>query len=85
MNIETSPYEPRGNAVLCEWTCLQYRQPCDFSRLYNFTAGIGTHFTGHLLWREFSTFPAAKANQYNSAFFVPSGTHYCRVNRGRME
>ena len=44
-----------------------------------------THLQSHLLGGEFSTFSAAIASCYNSAFFVPPGTHHYWVDRGSME
>ena len=37
------------------------------------------------LWGEFWPFSAGKAIDYNSAFFIPPGTHYCWLDRGSMD
>ena len=39
----------------------------------------------HHLWGEFSTFSAAIANHYKSAFFIPPGTHHYWMDRGSIE
>ena len=44
-----------------------------------------TPVQSNLLWGEFSAFSVPRTNHYNSAFFIPLGTHHWCVSRGSME